>query len=276
MFKILSIITSVLLSVVVATAAPPEKPVKPRNADAIYTKKANDTTRPDISISDEDLKQAALWIEKSKTQKKTESAEVLPIKESDETKPGVATSSETTTAPTTALATETLPTTEKDFKITKNADLYDQKSEDQIPVLNSLDTNKKLKKDSPLARIALSLGVIVGMILGVYLFLKKWSKVQGSRNKNTQIKVLTQHFLGPKKSLAIIRVAGESILIGITDHSITNIKSLSLMDEEIPTETSQSFGKSLAEAEQVQDVVEPDEFSVTKIIGNKLKGMKEI
>ena len=243
-------LSGVLLSLVVSTtAAPPEQAVKPRSVETIEAQ-AIEEAKPDISINDEDLKQAALWIESKGKQGKKPDAPTAEVAEAKSEE--VINSGEAAKQPTVA-----------------------SESEDQIPVLNNVVT-KKIKKDSPLAKIVLSLGVIVGMIFGVFLFFKKWAKAQGARNKNTQIKVLTQHYLGPKKSLAIIRVAGESILIGITDSNINHIKSLSLMDEEIPADTPKAFGKALAVAEGNQPVEEVDEFSMSKIIGQKLKGMKEL
>lgn len=83
---------------------------------------------------------------------------------------------------------------------------------------------------------------VLGVLLGGAWFLVRRHSKPGPRKNAPQIKVLTQHYLGPKKSLAIIRVAGESILIGVTDHNINLIKPLSLMDDEVPTEAPASFG----------------------------------
>ena len=94
-------------------------------------------------------------------------------------------------------------------------------------------------------------------------------------DSNKKIKILTQHHLGPKKSLAIIRVAGESLLIGVTDHSINLIKPLSLLDEEVPLETSSQFSVSLGNATGSPN----EDFSVKgikDIVANRLKGMKEL
>ncbi len=151
--------------------------------------------------------------------------------------------------------------------------------EEEMPVLTSTDSIKKLKRDAPISRVVASLGILLAMMLGTWFFYKKWAKRDRDSNKNTRIKVLTQHFLGPRKSLAIVRVAGESILIGVTDQNITMIKSLALLDEDIPAEAPVQFSKSLekAQAKQTDDI--EDEFSVSKIkdfVSDKLKGMKEI
>src|SRR5690606_4498782 len=115
--------------------------------------------------------------------------------------------------------------------------------------LTQAETQKTQKAETPISRVVISLGILLGMMLGTWMFYKRWVKKDRLSNSNTRIKVLTQHFLGPRKSLAIVRVAGESILIGVTDQSITMIKSLALLDDDIPTETPEHFSRSLEKAE---------------------------
>jgi flagellar protein FliO/FliZ len=125
--------------------------------------------------------------------------------------------------------------------------------ENQIPVLAEVKDAKKSSNDQ-FYRIMATLGILaVG--LGAALFgLKKWSAKSGGRNINTKIKVLTTHHLGPKKSVAIIQVAGESILIGITDHNISMLKTLALIDDEVPETSSRRFDESM------EDFAEQEEF----------------
>ncbi len=108
-----------------------------------------------------------------------------------------------------------------------------------------------------------------------------------------QIKVLSQHYLGPKKSLAIVHVAGESILIGVTDQNISMIKSLSLIDDEVPANLPNTFGQTLAvtenaaaatpvnavgaTAEKAKPYELDEEFSfsnVTDSVSKKIKSMR--
>lgn len=153
----------------------------------------------------------------------------------------------------------------------------DKKNESEIPVLATVKTDKSIAKPASTSRILWSLGLVLAVLFGFSVFLKRFLK-KSPLKKNSQIKILTQHYLGPKKSLAIIRVAGESMLIGVTEQNINLIKSLALLDEEIPQDTpntfSQSLGNSMAEGEQ-----ETDEFSISKIkdfVSDRLKNMKEI
>ncbi len=106
-----------------------------------------------------------------------------------------------------------------------------------------------------------------------------------------QIKILTQHYLGPKKSLAVIRVAGESILIGITDSSINAIKTLSLMDDEIPDHVPGAFNETLDRKTKADAKNDSRQFNISNmetadeeftvaglqdLVKEKLKGMRSL
>ena len=118
------------------------------------------------------------------------------------------------------------------------------KAEDQIP-LNIGQVKSAAESTQPPTRLLLT-GVIISCLLGAaYYFVKKYKNSNTINKSNMQIKVLSQHYLGPKKSLVIVRVAGESILVGVTDSNISMIKSLSLIDDEIPAETPQNFVDTL-------------------------------
>ncbi len=154
--------------------------------------------------------------------------------------------------------------------------------ESEIPVLSKSGVANTDKKTNTTARVVLSLVVVFGL-LAAFGFYAKRNFAKAPKNKNNQIKVLTQHYLGPKKSLAIIRVAGESILIGVTDQNISLIKTLALMDEEVPQETPKDFSSTLNKIfkkDKIQEETqEQDEFSISKIkdvVSGKLKDMKEI
>lgn len=126
------------------------------------------------------------------------------------------------------------------------------------------------EKSDPIQRAIV--GLIAFGVFGVILLVAigRYQKRSQLANKYTAIKVLGQHHIAPKKSLMIIQVAGETILIGVTDHSINPIKTLSLLDEEVPELSGQDdFDRKLN--------LDDEEFSfkgirdlVTKRV-NKLK-----
>ncbi len=124
-----------------------------------------------------------------------------------------------------------------------------QTEESKIPVLTK-SKPKASTLGNPFVKLAVALTGILAFALVMGVVAKQWTRVAKKNLKNSQIKVITQHYLAPKKSLAIIRVAGESILVGITDHAITPIKTLSLLDEELPEELPASFSNSMRVLEE--------------------------
>jgi flagellar protein FliO/FliZ len=162
--------------------------------------------------------------------------------------------------------------------------------EEEIPV--KLEAAKKAEATaSPWYRMLLGL-LIIGLLAGgSFIAIKRRSIKSGKSSLAPEIKILTKHFLGPKKELLIVRVAGESILIGVTDQNINLIKSLSLLDEDIPEEVPQSFAgimeaggakepalrKSQAAATFSEGKSEEDEFSISAIasvVSHKLRNSR--
>jgi len=202
------------------------------------------------------------------------------------------TAADTAPAAVEAANSESLPVADVPAEKTK----VDNRKESEIPL--NLDKNKKASNEGGgLFRLLFTLSILGLVGTGAFFFLRKY-KIPKAAKHQTQIKVLQQHYLGPKKSLAIVRVAGESILIGITDHNISMIKSLSLLDEEVPEESPKNFGKVLgglgeetdfaddeapAPAEprkrSARELDSDEEFAISgikDIVSKRLKGMRSI
>jgi flagellar protein FliO/FliZ len=113
------------------------------------------------------------------------------------------------------------------------------KSESEIPVQLDAKAVEKTANTS-LRDFLLVFAVLAGFGLVAYLFVSKL-KYKNKKAAQFEMKILAQHHLGPKKSLAVVRVAGESILIGMTDHHISMIKSLALLDEDVPGAEASDF-----------------------------------
>lgn len=118
-------------------------------------------------------------------------------------------------------------------------------AESEIPIMTNTKEEKKVASGQ-FQRVMITLGVLIILFGGVSLGLKRWMRNTTTKGNNTKIKILTQHHLGAKKSLAIIQVAGESLLIGITDQNISMLKSLSLLDEEVPEDVPRHFDRTMA------------------------------
>lgn len=125
--------------------------------------------------------------------------------------------------------------------------------------------------------------LIIGMMMilvlgaGAFVLIKKMA-IPKQAQTQMQIKVLNQHFLGPKKSLAIVRVAGESILIGVTDQNINMIKSLSLLDEDVPEATPTAFDQVMSKITSNSPVADEDFMisGIKDVVSKKLQGMRNI
>lgn len=128
--------------------------------------------------------------------------------------------------------------------------------ESQIPVLKD-ERAAKSSENSPWMRL-IGCAIFFLMIASVVVVsVKRVAKKKSIGGKKARIEVLHQHFLGPKKSLALVQVAGEAILIGVTDHNISMIKSVALIDDELTGEP-QEFNGFL-----------DDEFAVEQLTGQR-------
>lgn len=152
------------------------------------------------------------------------------------------------------------------------------KAENEIPVLSKAQVSAAAPKNS-VERLVLSFAVLAVVAGIIILIARFWSKRKYGLARHQQIKVLTQYSLGPKKQLAIIRVAGESILIGITDHNINMIKSLALLDEDVPLEVPNEFRSEVAQAEQQSESDDREGFSfggVKDVVASRIREMRSL
>ncbi len=144
---------------------------------------------------------------------------------------------------------------------TSNDKLPKAKSEktptDESKVLLFDKKSGAAKESSEVGKIIFT--VLSILALGGYLIwhLKKKSKMINGPESLMKIKMITQFHLGPKKSLAVVRVAGESLLLGITDNDIRLIKTLALLDEDLPEILPDSFNETLAQQNTADSKIKP-------------------
>ena len=167
------------------------------------------------------------------------------------------------------------PLPEKDAKIEIPKKDLAKLPENQIPVLTE---NKDAKKPSgnQLHRIMITLGVLATVLGGLTYGLRRYANRGTGPKSNTKIRVITQHALGPKKSLMIVQVAGESILLGVTDHNISMIKQLSLIDDEIPENIPRNFDRTLEDYEEGGDFALRGLADIRDSVSTRLKNMKNL
>jgi len=183
-----------------------------------------------------------------------------------------------------------------DIKI--ETSLKESLSEENIPVKL---TNSEVKTNvaaSGTDKMIMSMALILVLIGASFIYVKKRSLKGNSLQNKTQIKILSQTYLAPKKSLVLVRVAGESILVGVGDQNINLIKSLSLLDEDVEEKITEDFNATLDKVDESTDQVKEkitlstaatssrkqsfsseDDFShkgIKELISDRLKSMRSI
>jgi flagellar protein FliO/FliZ len=149
--------------------------------------------------------------------------------------------------------------------------------ENQIPVLSSA-TKEKKSESNPIFRLIMTLGVMA-VVLGAAAFgVKKLANRQGPAAAKTRINVLTNHHLGPKKNLMIVQVAGETLLLGVTDHNITMLKTLALIDDEIPATVPQCFDHTMEDfiADEEEPIVMQGLDQIRDTVSSRLKNLRNL
>lgn len=143
--------------------------------------------------------------------------------------------------------------------------------ESEIPL--KLDAGKKeSSQESPWFRMFMSLGVVSVVGLVAIVLAKRYAKVKTPGASKIKIQVVSQQSLGPKKNLMVVRVAGEDILIGVTDHNISMIKSLSLIDDEFEAQVPRNF---VDELNQVTDRYVSSKVATRSDLTNRNKASNE-
>ncbi len=118
-------------------------------------------------------------------------------------------------------------------------------SEEDILLKEATRSTQDSSVMSPMKKMIMSLVALL-LIAGVFFVgVQKFGKKTGYSAIAQNIKILTQKSIGPKKNLMLIRVAGETILLGVTDQNINHIKTLSLMEDELPEYTEPKFSNQL-------------------------------
>lgn len=84
-----------------------------------------------------------------------------------------------------------------------------------------------------LVKSILTLVFVLGL-LGVALFvLRRYMNGSAARPKQgsaAQVRVITSSFLGPKRNIAVVEVAGEMLVVGLTPTAITYLTKIERQD----------------------------------------------
>ncbi len=164
--------------------------------------------------------------------------------------------------------------------------LDETKEEKEIP-LKVKNVKAEVSSASGMGRIAagfMALLVLMGSLFFINKKLKE--KKSGAAFNHDSIKVVSQKYLGPKRQLTLVRVSGEYLLLGVTDHNISLIKQLSVIDDELPDLDPQDFKTAVkrmdarsnnvdTHAQEIEDSFSVSSLSDVKKIFQKRKYIDE-
>lgn len=129
----------------------------------------------------------------------------------------------------------------------------DTRKESEIPLFTKSD--KVAKSESSLIWRLVGSIAFIGVVGGALIFAsRRWKREKNKGGEKARIEVLHQFHMGPKRSVALIRVAGEALLIGCTDHSVNMLKSVTLIDEELEGAMGKDFNGFLDDEFSIEDV----------------------
>jgi flagellar biogenesis protein FliO len=77
-----------------------------------------------------------------------------------------------------------------------------------------------------IVKLALSLGLVVGLILVLQKAARKWGHALGAGGGPEAIRLLSQRSVGPRLSLAVVEVRGRTLLVGISPQGIHAVADL--------------------------------------------------
>ena len=126
--------------------------------------------------------------------------------------------------------------------------------ESEIPIV--APPLKAPKSQSQLIwNLVASLGVVVVVAASLLYAVKKWGKTGADKGgKAARIEIMHQLHVSPRRSIALIRVSGETILVGITDYNISMLKSVTLIDDELEKVANKDFNGFLEDEFSIEDV----------------------
>lgn len=110
-------------------------------------------------------------------------------------------------------------------------------------------------------------------------FASFFNRIQIGRGQKRPIEVVASHYLGPKKSIAVIKVMNRTMVIGVTDEAINLISDMSESEvEESPDETL-SFGALLEEKKELPKPIRSQSSSMSDVrerIKRKLEASRTV
>ncbi|MCJ8277910.1 MAG: flagellar biosynthetic protein FliO [Bdellovibrionales bacterium] len=164
---------------------------------------------------------------------------------------------------------EDIPLNEEKASVDVEKELLASIEESEIPL--NLKKESKIKKSSlsPLNKMMISIVGLLFIAGAVFVWVQKSGKKAGFSSVAKNINILAKKPIGPKKDLMLLQLAGETLLLGVTDQNINHLKTLSLLEDELPAFTnpkfSQEFAQKIEETKISDETEEVDGFAVSQL-----------
>lgn len=96
----------------------------------------------------------------------------------------------------------------------------------------------EISLSSIILKLGLGLGLVILLVWGSVALLRKSAVGRQFAGGTGHIRVLERSYLGPKKSICLVRIGQRTLALGVTEDSITALAQLE--DEEVPLTADQA------------------------------------
>jgi len=107
---------------------------------------------------------------------------------------------------------------------------------------------------SSLVKMLVALAIVLGMMIGTMYFIKKiLHSTSPAMNSGSLIKILASRYLGPKNSILVVDVAGQIIVVGLSNQQMNVLTTIS--DKEVLDKL-----RTVSVKEEIHSVVLTEQF----------------
>jgi flagellar protein FliO/FliZ len=99
-----------------------------------------------------------------------------------------------------------------------------------------------------LVRVVVSLGVVLAVMAGAAAVLRRSGVVgtapagrRGMRRRGVPVEVITRHGLSRTSSLAVVRLGGRALVLGVTEHQVTLLTEVDPAEFDAPPDPDDAF-----------------------------------
>lgn len=98
-----------------------------------------------------------------------------------------------------------------------------------------------------IAKVTLALGLVVLLAWGTVYLLRRSALGQGGPGPGSTVRVVDRSWLGPKKAIYLVDIAGRTLALGVTEETISVLSSWEEGQIELPSSATQGPGAFAAQ-----------------------------